>query len=103
MRKFLFPLLASLFLYSSVATACPYHYGYNNHPGYNEQYLKLIRKFEEKKYELNKLYDQGVSEKDEKARLLIKELDAVSAQMQKERNTTRPYSNHPYHHAEHCW
>ena len=112
-KKFLLPVvLSSFFLYSSIATACPYSYGYNNrnHSAYSENYSKLARDFEAKRYELNKLYDQGVSETDDKAKVLIKDLDSLSAKMQQERQSARPYQGERNRdnwdrngHYDHCW
>lgn len=102
-------ILSSLFLYSSVSAACAYCYSYNDsgRSGYSENYSKLARDFEDKRYELNKLYDQGVSEADEKAKALIKDLDTLSAQMQKERESVRPYQNDRHRNRsgsnDHCW
>ncbi|EHT5123141.1 hypothetical protein KX971_004423 [Salmonella enterica] len=110
-KNFLLPVIfSSLFLYSSIAAACPYDYGYSgsSRSGYSGDYAKLAREFEEKRYELNKLYDAGVSETDEKAKVLIKDLDSLSTKIQKERESTRPYQGNRHrdwvrNDYDHCW
>ncbi|MEQ4923573.1 hypothetical protein [Proteus hauseri] len=97
-KLLLISMLSGLFLYSSVASACAYCYGnhgqrYSN----NSNYSKLQRDFEDKRYELNKLYDQGVSETDDNVKSLIKDLDSLSDQIKTQRESARPYGNNRYH------
>ncbi|MGL4201343.1 MAG: hypothetical protein ACRCTT_07810 [Enterobacter roggenkampii] len=96
-------ILLPLSLYSSAVFACSYCYGYhdNRHANYSENSSKLMRSFEEKRYELNKLYDQGVSESDKKAQALIKDLDSISNQIQVERESNRSSRHNRSY--DRCW
>ncbi|QIG06160.1 hypothetical protein [Proteus sp. ZN5] len=113
-RVLLSVILSSLFLYSSVASACAYCYGYHDRAqsNYSNNYSNLVRSFEDKRYELNKLYDQGVKETDDKAQTLIKDLDSLSNQIQTERDNNRSYRHNRYqddrnhnrgYHNNRCW
>lgn len=102
-------VLSSLFMYSSVASACAYCHGYHSQvrSEYSEDYSKLMRNFEDKRYELNKLYSQGVKETDDNAKLLIKDLDTLSDKINAERESAvRPYENNRYRdhrYQDRCW
>lgn len=106
-------LVVSIFLYSASAAACPYCNGGNGYRYHNNDYTqknsqlsKLINEFDSKRYELNQLYDSGVSDNDEKVKSLVKELDALSLQIKTEEDAlyNRPYRNRSdngYHNR--CW
>ncbi|UBX48327.1 hypothetical protein LDO51_14355 [Providencia alcalifaciens] len=91
-------IVSSVLLYSASATACPYCNGnydhrYQNNYRQNNEIAKLAKEFDDKRFELNKLYDAGASDDDTKVKALVKELDDLSLQL---RNEEGKHYNRPY-------
>lgn len=93
-------IVSLVLLYSASAAACPYcngNYGhrYQNQNNYrqNSEIAKLAKEFDDKRFELNKLYDSGASDDDAKVKALVKELDDLSLQLRNEEDKqyNRPY------------
>lgn len=89
----LLPVFASPVLLA----AAPYCDGQPDHPMMGQMYngnhmmgrmhnadAKSVQEFNNKRAELNKLYDQGVKENDKRVQSLIKDLDGLSNKMQGE-------------------
>lgn len=104
MKKLLrFAVLSPLLFYPTLAITAPYCDGHADHQPMmgqmqNHQYMmnhmnnadaKSMQEFMDKRAELNKLYDQGVKENDQRAQKLIQQLDALSNKMQTD--TAQPY------------
>lgn len=98
-------IVSSILLYSASAAACPYcngnydhryqnNYSQNNYRQNNE-ITKLVKDFDDKRVELNKLYDAGASDDDAKVKALVKELDDLSLKIRNEEDKqyNRPYRN----------
>ncbi len=112
-KLFIGGIVTSILLYSASAFACPYCNGNYDHRYNSSEYRqnstlsKSIRDFDDKRYELNKLYDDGVADSDEKVKSLIKELDTLSSQIQQEEDKqySRRYSDQGRGHGNHrrCW
>ncbi|RUT66078.1 hypothetical protein CKG00_06465 [Morganella morganii] len=113
--KILIPVLAVLPLFfSAAAMACPYcHNQYNDgyHNRYSDNNSETMQEFRQKRAELNRLYDDGVAETDDKATALINDLDKLSekvrAESRQNRNQSYRYNNYDdndrYHRRGGCW
>lgn len=98
-------IVSSVLLYSASVAARPYcdgnydhryqnNYHQNNYRQNNE-IAKLAKEFDDKRFELNKLYDAGAKDDDPKVKALVKELDDLSLQLRNEEDKqyNRPYSD----------
>ncbi|BBG58629.1 hypothetical protein PRJH_0292 [Providencia rustigianii] len=113
-RKFLLgAIVSSILLYSTSAAACPYCNGNYDHrynsSNYreNNEITKLVKEFDDKRFELNKLYDAGASDDDAKVKALVKELDELSLKIRTEEDKqyNRPYRGRGGNHSQYrgCW
>ncbi|MEQ5126534.1 hypothetical protein QS795_006875 [Providencia zhijiangensis] len=101
-------IVSSVLLYSASAAACPYCNGNYDHRYQNNYHqnnyrqndyrqsneiAKLAKEFDDKRFELNKLYDAGAKDDDAKVKALVKELDDLSLQLRNEEDKqyNRPY------------
>ncbi|HHN8372419.1 TPA: hypothetical protein ACRRXW_001292 [Morganella morganii] len=113
--KILIPVLAALPLFfSAAAMACPYcgnQYNNGYHNRYSDNNSEAVQEFRQKRAELNRLYDEGVAETDDKAAALINDLDKLSEKIRAESRQNRnqsyryndDYDNGRYHRRGGCW
>lgn len=113
-RLIKFAVLLPILFYPAFSIAAPYCNAQPDHPMMGSMHMggmhnggymmgqmsnvdpQIMQEFEQKRAELNKLYDQGVKENDKRSQALIKDLDNLSNKMHGEMKQPYRYAQPRY-------